>query len=181
MNVPGVVLAVHDALDDAGIGHAFGGAIALAYAVGEPRATIDVDVNVFVDAQRARIAFDALPPHVTWTADDVAAAVRDGQVRGWWDQGPLALFFAYHRFHEHAAGTVQVVPFADRMIPVLGPEELAVFKAFFDRTKDWADIEAMVEADSFDAAAVRRWLVDLLGEDDPRVERLDRVSRGETG
>jgi hypothetical protein len=179
VNVPGVVLAVHDALDDAGIAHAFGGAIALAYAVGEPRGTIDVDVNVFMPAGRA--AFEALPAGVTWTAGHVEQAVRAGQIRVWWEEVPLDLFFDYHRFHEHAAGTVQVVPFADRRIPILGADELAVLKAFFNRTRDWADLEAMVEAGSFDVGAVRRWLVDLLGADDPRVERLDSISSGGSG
>ena len=32
------------------------------------------------------------------------------------------------------------MPFADTTIPVSGATELAVFKAFFNRTKDWADI-----------------------------------------
>ena len=40
------VLAVHDHLIGAGVEHAFGGALALAY-YAEPRATADVDVNVF--------------------------------------------------------------------------------------------------------------------------------------
>jgi hypothetical protein len=47
-----------------------------------------------------------------------------------------------------------------------------VFKAFFDRTKDWADIEAMIEVESLDAHVVLGWLVDLLGARDHRVTRL---------
>lgn len=31
-------------------------------------------------------------------------------------------------------------------MPVLGPTELATFKAMSDRTRDWADIEAMLVA-----------------------------------
>jgi hypothetical protein len=42
------LLAVHAALDDAGLPHAFGGAIALAYCTLEPRGTRDIDVNVFI-------------------------------------------------------------------------------------------------------------------------------------
>jgi hypothetical protein len=174
-SVPEVVLAVDDALEAAALPHAFGGALALAYAVGEPRATIDVDVNVFLDAEQAERAFAALPRGVAWGDDDVELAVRDGQVRVWWGDVALDLFFDYHPFHAHAAGTALTVPFADRHIRVLAPDELAVFKAFFDRTKDWADLEAMVEVGSFDVGAVRGWLVRLLGEDDPRVDRLDRT------
>jgi hypothetical protein len=55
---------------------------------------------------------------------------------------------------------------------VLAADDLAVFKAFFDRTKDWADIEAMIEAGSINVHVVLGWLVDLLGGEDHRVERL---------
>jgi len=58
------------------------------------------------------------------------------------------------------------------MIPILAANDLAVFKAFFDRTKDWADIEAMIDARSLDIHTVIGWLVDLRGPEDHRVERL---------
>ena len=63
------------------------------------------------------------------------------------------------------------MPFADTTIPVLGATELAVFKAFFNRTKDWADIEAMVDSGTLDVEVVVAELLALLG-DDPRIERL---------
>ena len=47
------LFAIHDSLTEAGIAHAFGGAIALAYCVEEPRGTRDLDVNIFVDASKA--------------------------------------------------------------------------------------------------------------------------------
>ena len=51
-----------------------------------------------------------------------------------------------------------------RRIPVLGCTALAVFKAMFDRTKDWGDIEAMLEAeDDSTTAAVERWLAEMAG------------------
>jgi hypothetical protein len=171
-----VVLGVHRSLDAARIPHAFGGALALAYAVGEPRGTIDVDLNAFVHSTRASDVFEVLPDGVTWSDDDVARAARDGQVRVHWDEVPLDLFLDYHPFHAEAAGTSIEVPFADTVIPVLAPDVLAVFKAFFNRTKDWADIEAMLEAESIDITAVRTRLVDLLGVDDPRIERLDQAT-----
>ncbi|MGQ0465928.1 MAG: hypothetical protein ACT4QG_11470, partial [Sporichthyaceae bacterium] len=40
------VVSIHEALDDAGIAHAFGGALALAFHVEHPRATADIDVNI---------------------------------------------------------------------------------------------------------------------------------------
>ena len=55
------------------------------------------------------------------------------------------------------------MPFAGTQIPVLGPVELAVFKAMFDRTRDWADIEAMVAAGTLDVDAVGAVLRSRLG------------------
>jgi len=46
------------------------------------------------------------------------------------------------------------------------------FKAFFDRTKDWADLEEMHAADSLDYEAVLGVLVHYLGYGDHRVARL---------
>ena len=43
LGLAGKVIAIHEALLDAKLPHAFGGALALAYCVGEPRATRDVD------------------------------------------------------------------------------------------------------------------------------------------
>jgi transcriptional regulator with XRE-family HTH domain len=42
------ILVLHDALEGARIEHGFGGAIALAYYVEEPRATRDIDVNLAI-------------------------------------------------------------------------------------------------------------------------------------
>jgi hypothetical protein len=41
----------------------------------------------------------------------------------------------------------------------------------FDRTRDWADIEAMVEARSFDPDEASEWIREMLGED-RRIEQL---------
>ncbi|MGE3619153.1 MAG: hypothetical protein AB7L84_01710 [Acidimicrobiia bacterium] len=169
------LLAVHAALDGAGFPHAFGGAIALAYCTEEPRGTRDVDVNVFVGAEESARVLDALPAGVVVGEADVRAATEAGQVRVWWDDTPLDLFFDVHDFHREIAADVRVVPFAGTEIPVLGCAALAVFKVVFDRTKDWADLEAMVEVEAFDASAVLGWVVRLFGPDDVRVARLLRL------
>jgi hypothetical protein len=169
------VLAVEAALREADVPHAFGGALALAFHIAEPRGTRDIDVNVFVGAPRASAVFGALPAEVAWGDGDVQRVDRDGQVRLFWDDTPVDVFFSTHAFHVRAAEHVEQVPFSGELIPVLGASELAVFKAFFDRTKDWADIEAMIDAKSLDVHAVLGWLVDLLGSDDSRVERYRDV------
>ena len=55
------LFAIHDSLTEASIAHAFGGAIALAYCVEEPRGTRDLDVNIFVDAAKAGRRSPACP------------------------------------------------------------------------------------------------------------------------
>jgi hypothetical protein len=169
------VVAIDAALRDAGVPHAFGGALALAYHIAEPRGTRDIDVNVFVDEARARTILEVLPHSVRWTDADLDAIARDGQVRLFWDDTPVDVFFATHRFHRHAGARTEDVPFAGTTIPVLSATDLTVFKAFFDRTKDWADIEAMLDAGTVDPHTALGWLVDVVGGDDHRVARLRRL------
>jgi hypothetical protein len=171
------VVAVADALTAAGVPHAFGGALALAYCTEDPRGTRDIDVNAFVPAEEAQRVLAALPPGVRIPDGTAAVVAADGQVRLWWDDTPVDLFLDYAPLHSQAARGRRVVPFSGRRISVLGPVELVLFKALFDRPKDWVDIAAVVEAGAVaDPAAVRRGLVDLVGPDDPRVARWDALT-----
>lgn len=54
----------------------------------------------------------------------------------------------------------------------LGCSDLAVFKAFFDRSKDWVDLEEMLAVGSLDIDRVLGVLSRYLGATDHRVERL---------
>lgn len=165
------IVAVCESLEQAGIPWALGGALALAYATNEPRGTRDIDVNVFVDAADAPTVFASLPAGVAFTDADVVEAGTHDQVRLWWDATPIDVFFAAEQFHFDVAGRCRVVPFEGHRIKVLSAEDLAVFKALFDRTRDWADIEAMVESNAIDLQLAAQRLGGLLG-DDPRVGRL---------
>ncbi len=168
------MLAVHDALREAGFPHAIGGAIALGYCTIEARGTQDVDVNVFVSPSRTREVLAALPDGVRVRGQDVEAAERDGQVRLLWDATPLDLFFSVLPFHDAVQRNVRHVAFGDRTIPVLDCTALAIFKTLFGRPRDWVDIEAMVEARSLDVDEAIRWIRDLLGED-RRIEQLEEL------
>jgi len=174
------LLDLHARLTEAGLPHAFGGAIALAYWTLEPRGTRDIDVNLFVPASESEPALAALPEAIARDEDTAAAIARDGQVRLWWDEVPIDLFFSYEPLHDEAARNVRLVPFEGEEIPVLGPVELAVFKAMFDRTRDWADIEAMLAAGNLDVDAVRDRLTALLSKGDERIARLDEALRRST-
>ena len=159
------------------IPHAFGGALALAY-YAEPRATIDIDLNVFVPTTR----FDDVAAPLRGLGagvDDPSIAElarRDGQVRVMWDSTPIDLFFAYDPFHDAAGAGRRIVPFADGSIPILAPEHLVVCKVVFNRPKDWVDIDAIVEIGAdLDTAEVLRWVGRIAGDDDPRYERAVAV------
>lgn len=171
------LVALHRALARRRIPHAFGGAIALAYWTLDPRGTSDIDINIFVPAGACERALRALPDGIAQTPGTAAAIAADGQIRLWWEDTPIDLFFDTLGVHTDAARHRRTVPFSSTRIPVLGPVELAVFKAMFDRTRDWADIEAMVAAATIDLDAVRATLLTMLAADDPRFTRLDEAQR----
>jgi hypothetical protein len=169
------IQAIHHALID--VPHAFGGALALAY-YAEPRATVDIDLNVFVtvDELEAVVApLAALGADVNNEA--VTTLVRqDGQVRTYWQNTPVDLFFAYDPFHHAMSRARRTVPFADGSIPVLSPEHLVVCKAVFNRPKDWVDIDAVAELGAhLEVAEILRWMGRLVGDDDPRYDRVAAV------
>lgn len=170
-SLPEKIVALHEALGE--IRHAFGGAIALAY-YAEPRATIDIDLNLFVPADRAgEIAVRLAALGVTGSVELVE---RDGQARLAWDDTPIDLFFSYDRFHEAAAKGVREVPFAETSIPILGAVHLVVCKVIFDRPKDWVDIDAMrADATALDGAEILRWVARICGDTDPRYNRIAAV------
>lgn len=170
------LFAIHDSLTQAGLAHAFGGAIALAYCTEEPRGTRDLDVNIFIGAARAQAALSALPDGVTVTDEKIASVIRDGQTRLLWDDIPVDVFLNNMPLHEAVAGAVVWVPLEGREIPVLDCASLAIFKAFFDRTKDWADLEAIAEATPEDIEAAAATISDLVGPDDPAVKRLEQLA-----
>jgi len=177
VNLADRIVAIEGALTE--VPHAFGGAIALAYHA-EPRATVDIDLNVFVDVHRVDVVVEPLArlgAVVSRSALDLIA--RDGQARVWWDDTPLDLFFAYDRFHGAAAAAVERVPFAGITIPILGAEHLVVCKAVFDRPKDWVDIEAILAlGTTLDVGEVLRWVGRIAGDDDPRFDRIAAMLGG---
>ena len=177
------VSALGHTLESAELPFAFGGALALAY-YAEPRATVDVDVNVFVAPDVVDAVAAALAPlGIRATAGERRLVRRDGQVRLHWGVTPVDLFFAYDPFHFHAAGRIRRVPFGDETIPILAPEDLLVCKAVFSRRKDWIDIEQMLllTAGRLDLDDVRRWIVAIVGSDDDRALRLERAVRDVLG
>lgn len=169
------VLLIEATLQSARIAHAFGGAIALAY-YATPRATIDIDVNVFVGSERADEVLSAL---ARLGAEDPTESEsirlrRDGQARIRWGTTPVDLFFSYDAFHDACMERRRAFPFGEgETIQVLAAEDLVVFKAIFDREKDWRDIAELVFAvgDELDTDRIESWLERIVGREDERYRR----------
>lgn len=166
------LIEIHDALSAAGLPHAFGGAIALAYCTEEPRGTRDLDVNVFVAPALAKDVFAALPDGVATSSADLRRTEQEGQIRLWWQDTPIDIFLNVHPFHDEVAKGVREVPFSGRLVPVVGCTALAVFKALLNRTKDWADIEEMVEMGEMSLTDAVAWVAQIVDSADPAVARM---------
>jgi hypothetical protein len=152
--------------------HAFGGALAFAY-YGEPRATVDIDLNIFVESTDYEEVMKVLEPIGVARAKDPAAVQRDGQTRLWWERTPVDLFFSYDPLHDAMRDGTRMVPFATTTIPILSPEHLLVAKVVFNRAKDWIDIEQMLVAvPALNRDEIHYWLEHLVGADDRRRVRF---------
>jgi len=172
-SLPAKIEAIHATLDAARIEHAFGGALALAY-YAEPRATDDIDVNVFLRPERIAELGDVLRPlGVITTPSDEEAAMRDGQCRLWWGRTPVDVFLASDKLHDAMRAERRLVPFGDVRIPILAPEHLLFCKVLFDRSKDWLDAEQMIVCvDDLNVGALLGELDRAVGEDDQRTARF---------
>lgn len=166
------IIAIHKALATDAIPHAFGGALALAWCTRRARGTVDIDINIFVDASRSEEVFNTLPCAIVWQARDLKAVNKDGQVRLWWDNTPVDIFLNTTDFHKQASERLRWESFAGTDVPFLSCRDLAVFKAFFNRSRDWADLEEMQAAGTLNIDHVLGPLVRFLGGDDERIERL---------
>jgi hypothetical protein len=174
-SLPEKILAIHEQLTRAKTPHAFGGALALAY-YAEPRATIDIDLNLFVSPSGYPSVERELALLGIGDSAELKIVERDGQCRLHWGNTPIDLFFAYDELHEAMRAAIRSVPFGERRIPILAPEHLLVCKAIFNRPKDWLDIEQMlVGVEELDVVEVRMWLDRVVGADDPRRQRFDRA------
>jgi hypothetical protein len=173
-------LAIARAFAAAGIPYALGGA--LAYGVwGIPRATLDVDVNVFVeDAELERVA-DAL--RSLGITVDSERLKRDSAAKGMsvvqFGAYRVDLFTPSIPFSREAERTRREVPIEGQAVDFLSAEALAVFKLLFFRPKDIVDLERLiaVQGSALDSAYVRRELAAMMGEEDERVQRWDALLR----
>lgn len=170
------IVNCHQRLAAAHIPHAFGGALALAWCTASARGTIDIDINLLVGKESIDQVLKVLAPEVVWQQADVQRLQRDLQHRLWWDHTPLDLFFNSTAYHSELANRIRWEDFAGIRVPFLSCPDLAVFKVFFDRSKDWADLEAMRDAGTLDVEFVAGVISHYLGADDPRLARLLKLA-----
>jgi hypothetical protein len=165
------------ALDRVGIPYAVGGALALAIA-GVPRGTADVDINVFVSEEQVPdviAVLDSLGIEIPDAAADQAR--QRGMFVGRWDGMRIDVFLPSIPFTLEAERTrIRVTDDAGWSGWFLSAEALTVFKLLFFRGKDIVDLERLVAVrPELDASYVRRWIVDMMGEDDERTRRWDQI------
>jgi hypothetical protein len=169
---------IADALDAAGLPYAIGGALALAIA-GVPRGTADVDINVFVPETGVADVVGVLRS-LGAEVDETAAAARakaDGMFVARWDGMRIDVFFPSIPFaHEAHRTRVRVTDDTGWSGWFLSAEAISVFKLLFFRSRDVADLERLVAVrPELDRSYIRRWIVEMMGEDDPRTRRWDEI------
>lgn len=173
------IVKVHEVLDRATIPHAFGGAIANAYH-GRPRATTDIDINIFlVEHESEQVLRALLELGVAVEFDRDAKLIRrDGQIRLRWPPTVVDLFFMTFEFLEAASQRIVTVPLtAGISIPILSAEDLIICKVAFNRGKDWLDLEAIVQVQTgrLDRVYLDHWLAGAMN-DDERVQRFNALA-----
>lgn len=176
-----VARALADVLERHGLPYAIGGAIALGF-YAPPRATVDVDVNVFVapitDLERA---LDALRDAGFSPSEDDdrlrRRAREEGQFRGTAAGLRVDVFVPAIDYYADLANRRRQVALLGRPLWILAAEDLAVLKLMFFRRKDLADVEALLRelGPSIDRRFVRAKLIELVGADDERLAALDAI------
>ena len=178
-----VARQIADVLERHGLPYAIGGALALGF-YAPPRATVDVDVNIFVDPAGD---FDAIL-RALGSAGFVAAetldtlrrqALAEGQFRGSVQGLRVDVFVPAIPYYARLEKRRREVILLDRPIWIVAPEDLAVLKLMFFRRKDLADVEAIYrdQGAALDRNQIRKTLLELVGDEDPRLDALAAIER----
>lgn len=178
-----VARAIANALERRRIPYAIGGAIALGF-YAPPRATLDVDVNIFVSpgpafAKALGTLNDAGFVAETDSTILLRQAQEEGQFRGRLEGIRVDVFIPTVPFYKELKRRVRNAVLLGRPIKILSPEDLLVLKMMFFRRKDLADAEAVLrdQGTALDRRKVRDRLVKLVSEEDERVRAWDDLAR----
>ncbi|MBI4820536.1 MAG: hypothetical protein HY791_29985 [Deltaproteobacteria bacterium] len=174
-----VSLELGAALEKAGFDYAIGGALALGFwAV--PRATLDVDVGVDADALRLPDLLATLRQAgciVDFERALEAAQRGDFGVRK--DGVRVDVFLPELEVARAALDRRVSVEVSGRRLWIVSPEDLALLKLLFGRTKDFADLERLfsARAQSLDIEYLERSVGELFLSGDLRRAKFEELSR----
>ena len=148
-----------------------------------PRATVDVDVNIFVTEGRGFTKALGILNDSGFVAEaDPAMLLRqareEGQFRGRIAGIRVDVFVSTVPFYKELKRRVRNVVLLGRPMKILAAEDLVVLKLMFFRRKDLADAEAVLrdQGTALDRRKVRSRLVKLVGEEDERVRTWDELA-----
>ncbi len=171
-------LSIAEVFERTKIPYAIGGALALGL-WGIPRATADVDMNIFVTNEQLPAALAALGTlGISSDEQEVLRRVeKDGMFVVRHGAFRIDVFTPSIEFSWEAERTSVKQQIGGRCARFLSAEALAVFKLLFFRAKDLVDLERLVavQGQRLNVGYVRRHLVEMMGEDDPRVIEWDRL------
>lgn len=173
-SAPELARRIADEFEAAGIPYGVGGALALGI-WGFPRATKDVDLDVFVEPSLLAPVFTAL--RAAGCAVDAASASAQAAERGdfqaWAGAMRVDVFVPSIPFYESIRRRLRLASLEGRPASFISPEDLTVMKLLFFRSKDLIDVERLVAfgGDRFDRSYVAAALADIVGADDARLLR----------
>lgn len=186
MNLVEVTVATHHLLREHDLPHGFGGALALNY-YADPRATADVDVNVFVpwaDGVQRLSLFETLGYR---PLNPVEGALPVAGIRLTSEASRIALdvFFSLDEHYEVVAERLRWFPFGrhGEELPFFSAEDIVAFKVSFNRDKDWVDIRRVLEHEpTLDLDYLEQAVIALRGPRmHPRIARVRAMARTAAG
>jgi len=147
---------------------------------GEPRATRDVDLKVYIGERTAQEfaalvaeAFSPATPMPGGPALIVSIAVLPDV--------KVDFLIAVPGYEEEVLARAQLFQFGEMSLPVCSPEDFVIHKVIADRAKDWADVEGVLveQQERLGQEYIRSWLAqfaEILERPDwlARYERLVR-------
>lgn len=144
---------------------------------GEPRATRDVDLKVYIGERTAQEfaalvaeAFAPTTPVPGGPALIVSTAVLPDV--------KVDFLIAVPGYEEEVLARAQLFHFGEMNLPVCSPEDFIIHKVIADRAKDWADVEGVLieQRERLDQEYIRTWLAQFA----EILERPDWLARYES-
>jgi predicted nucleotidyltransferase len=138
---------------------------------GYVRATRDIDILVAAPALRWPEVFRIVGDHgFEGDEAELIAAIRERSVAEM-RAGParVEILVPVLPYHNTLVDRAVIVEVGGVSVPFVSPEDLVILKALWHRTKDIADIKALLTATDLDTSYVRSTLEGILGD------RLDTV------